>query len=150
MDTPLDRLSAHVKAQGLKSSNQRAIILSAMNSDGKHHTVDEIYSSLQKDHPDIGIATVYRTIRLLCDAGIARELIINHQVSRYEIVSDDEHHDHIVCTSCGRFVEISSDLIEKEQVRIAGQNDFTLTDHSLILYGLCKECGTTSKTGATS
>ena len=147
MENPLDRLTAHVKERGLKSSNQRNIILAAMSSDQKHHTIDEIYALLRKDHSEIGIATVYRTVRLLCDAGIARELVINHQVSRYELILDDDHHDHIVCTTCGCFIEISSDLIEKEQIRIAKQNNFTLTDHSLVLYGLCRECSRKSKNG---
>lgn len=145
MKTPAERLDEHVKQKGLKSSGQRSVILSIMLGDERHHTVEELYEICKKKNPDIGIATVYRTVKLLCDAGIARELHINNDVTRYEIITDDTHHDHLVCIRCGNFVEIASDVIEKEQLKIAKQNGFDLTDHSLILYGICSSCAKKGK-----
>jgi len=140
MKPPVDRLNNHVKEHGMKTSTQRNLVLEIMLRDKKHLTVEELYETVKAENPDIGIATVYRTVRLLCDANIARELPITQQVSRYEIISERDHHDHLICTSCGRFVEISSDQIEQEQIRIAKKHEFTLTDHSLVLYGICKDC----------
>lgn len=140
MEFVLERLNDHLKEHGLKTSTQRNLVLEIMLREKKHLTVEELYAIVKAEHPDIGIATVYRTVRLLCEANIARELPITQQVSRYEIVSEGNHHDHLICTSCGRFVEISSEQIEREQLLIAKKYDFTLTDHSLILYGICKQC----------
>ena len=140
MSFALERLNDHLKEHGLKTSSQRNLVLEIMLREKKHLTVEELYAIVKTEHPDIGIATVYRTVRLLCAANIARELPITQQVSRYEIVSEGNHHDHLICTSCGRFVEISSEQIEREQLLIAKKHDFTLTDHSLILYGICKQC----------
>jgi Fur family ferric uptake transcriptional regulator len=140
MKTPSERLDEHVKSKGLKSSGQRAVILGIMLGEEKHHTAEELYELCKKKNPDIGIATVYRTVKLLCDAGIARELHFESGVTRYEIVTDDTHHDHLVCVRCGNFTEISSPLIEDEQIKIAKKNGFELTDHSLILYGICPSC----------
>jgi Fur family transcriptional regulator, ferric uptake regulator len=140
MKTPAERLDGYVKQKGLKSSGQRSVILSFMLKDAQHHTVEELYEICKKKNPEIGIATVYRTVKLLCDAGIARELHVNNDVTRYEVITDDTHHDHLVCVSCGSFAEISSEIIEMEQLKIAKQNGFELTDHSLVLYGICSSC----------
>jgi Fur family ferric uptake transcriptional regulator len=140
MKTPVERLDEHVKQKGLKTSGQRNEILRIMLGVSSHHTVEELYDICKKKNPDIGIATVYRTVKLLCDAGIVREIHVNNDVSRYEITADDTHHDHLVCVRCGNFTEISSPLIEDEQIRIAKKNGFELTDHSLILYGICSSC----------
>lgn len=140
MVNPEQKLSDHVKSRGLKSSSQRNVVLEVMTRVNKHCTIEEIYDFCRKQNQEIGIATVYRTVRLLCDAGIARELRVSHDISRYEVVTDEKHHDHIVCVSCGRFVEIHSESIEKEQDRIAREQGFILTDHSHVLYGECSVC----------
>jgi Fur family transcriptional regulator, ferric uptake regulator len=140
MEEPLELLNKHVKEKGLKSSAQRNVILTVMMKEKKHLTVDELYSLIKKENPEIGIATVYRTIHLLCDIGIVRELAISNAVSRYEILADGNHHDHLVCVSCGKFVEIVSSLIEKEQAKIAHTHGFILTNHTHVLYGRCPEC----------
>jgi Fur family transcriptional regulator, ferric uptake regulator len=140
MKSPIDRLMEHVKNKNLKSSTQRNHILSIMVNEKRHRTIEEIYAITKKENGDIGIATVYRTVRLLCDAGIAREIHMDRDVTRYEIITDESHHDHLICVTCGRFVEVESDIIEKEQLRIAQSRGFELTNHSLIMYGICTEC----------
>jgi Fur family transcriptional regulator, ferric uptake regulator len=140
MKTPLERLTEYVKDKKLKSSTQRNHILSIMVNEKRHRTIEEIYTIAKKGNSDIGIATVYRTVRLLCDAGIVREIYMGHDVTRYEIITDESHHDHLICVKCGRFIEVESDVIEKEQLRIAQSSGFELTNHSLIMYGICNEC----------
>lgn len=140
MKSPVTRLDDHIKGCGLRTSSQRNAILSIMESEKRHYTVEELYEITKKSNPGIGIATVYRTIRLFCEAGIIREIHLANDVTRYEVINDNTHHDHLICVECGTFVEISSGIIEKEQMRIAHNHGFELTDHSLILYGICKKC----------
>ena len=145
MTTLIDRLNSYVAAKRLKKSDQRSAILDIMMSKRGHLTADEIRGFLKKDKPDIGIATIYRTMKLFLDAGIVRELNIDG-TARYEIVSEG-HHDHLVCTSCGKTVEITSATIEKEQETIAAKHGFQLTDHTLLLLGLCQTCRAKKKSG---
>lgn len=140
MKSPVGRLDDHIKGCGLRASVQRNAILSIMEKNKRHYTVEELYGITKKTSPGIGIATIYRTIRLFCEAGIIREIHLANDVTRYEVISDNTHHDHLICIECGTFAEISSEIIEKEQSRIAKNNGFKLTDHSLILYGICKKC----------
>lgn len=133
-----DRLSDYAAAKSLKNSGQRTAILDLMISKRGHHTADELWGFLKKKHPDIGIATVYRTMKLFLDAGIVKELNIDG-TARYELAAEG-HHDHLVCSVCGKTVEITSPAIEKEQEAIAKQHGFELTDHTLLLLGICGEC----------
>ncbi|MBP9023419.1 MAG: transcriptional repressor [Spirochaetes bacterium] len=140
MSSAIEKFNEYVKNSGLKSSAQRNHILEIMESKHIHRTVEEIYDIVKKSNPEIGIATVYRTVKLLCEAGIAKEIHINHDVTRYEISSENSHHDHLICQNCGKFVEIESDTIEKEQAKIAAKYNFDLKDHCHILYGICGDC----------
>lgn len=140
MRTPESRLDDHIKDSGLRTSSQRNAVLSIMGNEKKHYTVEEIYEIAKRSDSGIGIATIYRTVRLLCNAGIAREIHLLNEVTRYELITDSSHHDHLICVNCGMFVEVSSEIIEKEQSRIALQHGFNLTNHNLVLYGICKKC----------
>lgn len=140
MSSTIEKLNEYVKNNGLKISSQRNHILEIMESEHIHRSVEEIYDIVKKSNPEIGIATVYRTVKLLCDAGIAKEIHTSHDLTRYEIVSDNSHHDHLICQNCGKFIEIESDIIEKEQAKIAAKYDFELKDHCHILYGICGDC----------
>lgn len=140
MRSPEIRLNEHIKGSGLRPSTQRNAILSIMEMEKRHYTIEEIYEIARKSDSGIGIATIYRTIRLFCDAGIVREIQLLNGVTRYEVIVDNTHHDHLICADCGKFVEISSEKIEKEQSRIAQSYGFELTNHILILYGICSEC----------
>ena len=138
MNSLLEKFNLYAVKNKLRKSGQRDAVLSVFLRQSEHLSVDEIYNLLRKENPDIGIATVYRTVNLLREAGIVKELHLDG-VIRYEILSE-RHHDHLVCSSCGTTVEISSDIIEKEQEALAEKHGFVLTDHSLILTGLCSTC----------
>jgi Fur family ferric uptake transcriptional regulator len=103
-------------------------------------TAEEIYLAVKKKHPGIGYATVYRTLKLLCEAGICRELTCEDGIKRYEYQSQDEHHDHLICTKCGIFVEVVDPEIEKLQERLFKSNGFYPERHRMELYGICKKC----------
>jgi len=142
----IEKLEQFVRDKQLKKSSQRNVILNAMTQSNKHLTVDEIHSLVKIHNPEIGVATIYRTMHLLCEAGIAKELIINSSTTRYEIITS-HHHDHLICTECGLFIEIYSDKIEKEQHLLAKKHGFTLDDHRLLLFGLCPKCKNAAQSG---
>ena len=90
---------------------------------------------------NIGIATTYRTLNLLSEAGLAEQKTFNDtNTTVYEPRFPDRHHDHIICNKCGLIIEFEDKDIEKQQKRIAKKHGFELTDHTLYLYGLCKDC----------
>ncbi|OHD67780.1 MAG: transcriptional repressor [Spirochaetes bacterium RBG_16_49_21] len=133
-------LNGYIRKNNLKSSSQRGIILEAFLSSNRHITADELRDIIKIENPNIGIATIYRTMKLLCECGLCRELILEDGKTRFEAVYDHEHHDHLICTKCGAFVEILSPEIEKLQKKIARKNGFILKSHRLNLYGICKAC----------
>ena len=137
---PSDQLSEYLAGQGLKSTRQRDDILDVFVSAGRHVSAEELYLLVRKAHPRIGYATVYRTLKLLTDAGLAQERRFDDGFTRYEYNASDGHHDHLICTSCGRIVEFENERIEQLQQDVARKNRFQVQSHKLELYGLCSDC----------
>jgi len=136
-------LAAYLERHGLKQTRQREAILGSFLEAGGHITSDELYQQIRRAHPRIGYTTVYRTLKLLVDAGLAQERHFDDGAARYEI--EQEHHDHLVCTECGKIVEFESRMIEEEQSRIAEHYDFRVHRHRHELYGHCGECRSARK-----
>ncbi|GLI39794.1 transcriptional repressor [Geobacter hydrogenophilus] len=130
----------YIARQGLKSTRQRDIILDAFLSSDRHLSIEELYLKLRAKHPNIGYATVYRTLKLFAESGIAREIHFGDGQTRYEHVSEGEHHDHLVCTGCGTIIEFENESIEKLQDEVAVAHGFLIKHHKLELYGLCAKC----------
>lgn len=126
--------------KGLRETPQRERILDEFLKREQHTTAEELYDIVKGRDPTIGQATVYRVLKLLCEAGLAREVDFGDGVMRYEHLYGHQHHDHLVCTSCGKTVEIVDPAIEELQRRLAESAGFQLTDHEMYLYGLCKAC----------
>ncbi len=133
-------LSNYIKSRNLKHSEQRQIILDAFLKTERHLTAEELYEIVKKKNSNIGQATIYRAMKLFSDAGLCRELKVEDGVTRYEHLFNHEHHDHLICTECGKIVEILSPEIEEEQDRIAKKNGFVLEKHRFELYGVCRDC----------
>jgi Fur family ferric uptake transcriptional regulator len=131
-------LARFLEKHSYKHTKQRDVILEAFLDCSGHITSDELYSSLRSSNPNIGYTTVYRTLKLLCEAGIAQERHFDDGVARYE--RTQAHHDHLVCTHCGKIVEFESEIIELTQEKIALQYGFRLERHRHELYGACTEC----------
>ncbi len=129
-----------VREKGLKHSAQRIDILLTFLKTEKHLTADELHTLVKKKNPAIGIATVYRTLKLLCESGLSSELRLGDGSVRYEHFYGHEHHDHLVCIKCGNFTEVLDTEIEKLQERLARKEGFTLQGHKLLMYGVCKKC----------
>lgn len=133
-------LLEHLKSKNRKQSKQRAEILEVFLKSPRHLTANELYREVQKNNPAIGFATVYRTLKLLCEAGICREMALEDGVTRYERQHGHDHHDHLVCTKCGRVVEVMDQTIEEHQERLFKKYGFYPQRHRMELYGICKRC----------
>ncbi|WP_305041061.1 Fur family transcriptional regulator [Geoalkalibacter sp.] len=130
----------YLSDKGLKSTQQREIILDEFLRAGSHLSTEELYLRIRRQHPNIGYATVYRTLKLFSECGIAEEHNFGDGQTRYESVAGEEHHDHLICTGCKRIIEFEDPRIESLQDEVARLHDFKILDHRLELYGLCSEC----------
>lgn len=130
----------YILEKGLKSTRQRDIILETFLSSERHMSIEELYLKLRAKHPNIGYATVYRSLKLFAESGIAREMQFGDGQTRYEHVEEGEHHDHLVCTRCGTILEFENETIEQLQTAVAASHDFLIQTHKLELYGLCAKC----------
>lgn len=136
----LQILDTFIYNKGIRHSKPREQILRVFLETERHLSVQELFGLVQKKHPTIGIATIYRTMALACEAGLAREIDFGEGNVRYEHLYGHEHHDHLVCIQCGAFREITNSRIEKEQMRMANEHGFDLVRHRHVLYGVCPEC----------
>ncbi len=130
----------YIARKGLKSTRQRDIILDGFLATDDHVSIEELYLKLRARHQNIGYATVYRTLKLFSESGIAREIQFGDGQTRYEHVTEGEHHDHLVCTKCGEVQEFSNEAIEKLQEEIAESHGYIVHTHKLELYGICPKC----------
>ena len=131
-------LNRYLETKGFKQTRQREAILEIFLQVTGHITSEELYQRVRESHPHIGYTTVYRTMKLLCDAGLAHERHFDGGVTRYEI--PHEHHDHLVCVRCGKIVEFECAMIESAQEEIAERYGFQVLRHRHELYGHCAEC----------
>jgi Fur family transcriptional regulator, ferric uptake regulator len=129
-----------ISNKGLKTTRQRDVILDAFLSSDRHMSIEDLYLKLRVKNPRIGYATVYRTLKLFAESGIAREIQFGDGQTRYEHVAEGEHHDHLVCTRCGAIIEFENETIERLQDEVANSYGFIIETHKLELYGTCAKC----------
>jgi Fur family ferric uptake transcriptional regulator len=132
------QLSDHLDHKGMKHTRQRDAILEAFVGSSGHVTSEQLYEKVRERNPEIGAATVYRTLKLFCEAGVAQQRNFRDGVTLYE--HEEQHHDHLICVSCGEIIEFECEFIEEEQQKIAGRYGYTLTSHQHHLYGRCPKC----------
>lgn len=130
----------YIRGKNLRHSEQRMQILDVFLKMEKHLTAEELHRLVQRKNPSIGTATVYRTLKLLRDSGLCRELRLQDGTTRYEHLYEHEHHDHMVCTDCGVLVEVLDPRIEKLQEKLAKDHGFHIKSHKLEIYGICRKC----------
>ncbi|NRD46107.1 Fur family transcriptional regulator [Corallococcus exiguus] len=140
-DKDKDEVLARYMAQhGLKSTRQRSLIIDTFFEVGGHLSVEELWNKVREQDTKVSVATVYRTMKLLNECGLAHARNFGDGQTRYEAAAGREHHDHLICTSCGTIVEFENDRIETLQDVVARKHGFTVTSHKMELYGLCREC----------
>ena len=134
------QLKSYLKQRGFKSTRQRDIIAGEFLKCGEHVTAEELYKKISKKYKNIGYTTVYRTLKLIAKSGLATERVFADNLTRYEPLSAEDHHDHLICLNCGSITEFENLKIEKLQERIANEFGFNTVTHKMELYGYCRKC----------
>ena len=141
-------LEGYLKSRGLKMTKARDTVLAAFLGLESHVSADAVYEAARLIDPGIGQATVFRTIKLLSDSGLAREACRDDGARRYEHAYNHAHHDHLTCVLCGAVVEFIDPEIEHAQESVYSRYGFMSSGHRLELFGLCPLCS--GKPGVTS
>lgn len=137
---PEQQLADYLARHGMKLTSQRKLILSAFYEAGDHLSAEEFYQKLRNIDPSLGQATVYRTLKLMKEAGLAREHRFGDDVARFEPRLGEDHHDHLICEECGATVPVFNQQIEELQRQLAKEHGFRPTSHRMYLYGVCPAC----------
>lgn len=146
MSISQEKFKELLKEKGLKVTNQRLLVLEVLASHrDSHMTAEDIYDLVKEDYPDIGLATIYRTVQLLLEMQLVDRINLDDGCVRYEIgeVYDGEgkhHHHHLICKTCGKIQPFKDDLLEELERHIEEKMGFHVLDHELKFYGQCKEC----------
>jgi len=138
--SPAVALGAYLAERGLKHSRQRDRIAETFFAMGGHVSVEELVARVRRIDPRVSVATVYRTMKLLSDCGLAMARQFGGGQTRYEAAAGREHHDHMICTRCGEIVEFANEKIESLQELVARRHGFEVELHKLELYGRCARC----------
>ncbi|PLY12750.1 transcriptional repressor [Sulfurimonas sp. CVO] len=137
----LSDFKALLKKNNLKFTIQREVILETLYNSDEHLTPESLHNLIQEKFPNLktGIATVYRTLSLLEESDMVTSLSFGAQGKKYELGAK-HHHDHFICKMCGSIIEFVDEKIEERQRKIADELGFDMQDHSMQIYGICKEC----------
>lgn len=139
----LDNYKDSLRNEGYKLTYQREAILNTILENREEHlSCDEIYNIVSKDNPEIGIATVYRTLQLFEKLDIVYKLNFDDGFSRYELNqgTGDHHHHHLICLKCGKVMEVKLDLLDSLEKKIENDENFAIVDHNVQFYGYCSDC----------
>jgi Fur family ferric uptake transcriptional regulator len=135
-----DILHGHLKRVGLKQTGQRDTILRTFLETRDHLSTDELHRLVQKKDARIGYTTVYRTLKLLAECGLASEVAFHDGIARYEHQYNRRSHHHMVCTECGSSVEFFSQEVDRLEQEIGHAHHYLTTRHTFQIYGLCEDC----------
>jgi Fur family ferric uptake transcriptional regulator len=133
-------LNGYLRQKGLKQTSQRFIILDAFLSSGKHISADELHTIIRKKNPRIGFSTVYRTLRLFTECGLAGEVNFGDGRARFERGFDKSQHGHLICNNCGRTEEFTIGTMQRSLKQITAKSGFKGEGHRFEVYGLCRKC----------
>jgi len=132
----------YLTKKALRLTPQRRLILDYFLHAEWHLSAEDLYQRIRQLDSRVGYSTVYRTLKLLCECSLARELPLGGDRSHFEPMYKVQHHDHLICTNCGRIIEFFCKEIEDLQQKICAEHRFMLTKHTHEIYGLCADCKT--------
>jgi Fur family ferric uptake transcriptional regulator len=138
-------LQAYMGTRGLRSTDQRRLIVETFFQSPNHVSIEELLAQVRAEDPKVGYATVYRTLKLMAESGIAYERQFGDGLTRYELADDEAHHDHLICDECGSITEFEEPEIERLQEKVAAKYGFELKNHKHELHGLCRDCRARAK-----
>ena len=140
-----ERFKEILRKKGLKVTAQRRLVFEAVAAHpGEHLTAEEIYGLVRDQYPEIGLATVYRTVQMLVDLQVIDKVSFGDGLARYELAVEDDgnhhHHHHAICQNCGEVLSFEEDLLDTLEQAVYEATGFQVTDHEVKLYGYCKKC----------
>lgn len=138
MMTDQEEISRRLNSKGYRLTKQRLTVLKALQGTKSHPDANWIYEKVRKEIPHISLGTIYRTLGVLKETGLLRELDYGSSLSRYD--ANAENHVHIVCTNCGRIADLELPLGTELERQAQGATDFAINDYRLEFYGLCPDC----------
>lgn len=130
----------YLNKKGLKNTSQRQTILEVFLKTNKHLSAEDFYRLIKKTHRSIGFATVYRTLKLISESGLSREVNLGDRIVRIEHEYGHKHHDHLICIKCGKFIEVFDPEIERLQESLTKKYQFKTIRHRLDIFGFCNRC----------
>jgi Fur family transcriptional regulator, ferric uptake regulator len=133
-------LHRHLKRVGLKHTAQRDTILRTFRETREHLSTDQLYRLVRKKDPRVGFTTVYRTLKLLAECGLASAVAFHDGISRYEHQYNRRSHHHMVCTQCGSSLDFFSPEVDHLEQEIGQKHRFVTTRHTLQIYGTGEDC----------
>lgn len=134
-----------LREKGLKVTSQRLMVLNILSDHGDEHlTVEEIYDLAKEESPEIGLATIYRTVQVLLELHVIEKVTFDDGFARYELNGEEtgsgHRHHHAICTQCGKVYSLETDLLDTLEKQVFESLGFEVTDHEVKLYGLCSAC----------
>ena len=134
-----------LREKGLKVTSQRLMVLNILSTHGDEHlTVEEIYDLAKEESPEIGLATIYRTVQVLLELHVIEKVTFDDGFARYELNGEEtgsgHRHHHAICTQCGKVYSLDTDLLDTLEKQVFKSLGFEVTDHEVKLYGLCSAC----------
>ena len=148
-DLRVQRFADFLTRSGLKSTRQRERIVHAFFDARRHLSAEELYHRIRTQDPSIGLVTVYRTLKLLQEAGLATGRQFGDTYTRFDPNPADRPHDHLICTRCGKIQEYADPSLHALREKLARSRGFTVLEHRLELYGFCRDCARLNKSRAT-
>jgi len=134
------RFQEYLRSQGLRFTPQRREIVAKVFATPDHFEADDLVLACRRERKPISRATIYRTLPLLVQSGLIREVLFGENQTHYEHIRDNEHHDHLVCVKCGKVFEFCDASIERLQKEVCAQYGFHPHTHSLEIKGYCSRC----------
>jgi Fur family ferric uptake transcriptional regulator len=140
IDDSLAILDKYISSQGLRMTRQRRLIVEVLLATDGHLNIDELYQEVRQRDDNVGYATIYRTLKLLTECGLATSSHFGDGPVRFESAVNRSHHDHLICTACEKIIEFENEEIERMQEKVCKALNFQMTDHKMEIYGLCQAC----------
>jgi Fur family ferric uptake transcriptional regulator len=140
IDREIGRFQGFLQHQRLKLTNERRALVREIFGAHYHFEADELLEHMREKRLKISRATVYRTLDLLVKSGMVRRVHLGEDHYHYERVTENSHHDHLICTTCGGVIEFHDPELEQRQLRICARRGFTPTFHNLQILGICSRC----------
>jgi Fur family ferric uptake transcriptional regulator len=140
----VEAFSRYLQEKKLKLTSQRKMILMTFLDQPGHISAEDLFQRARQKQANVGFATVYRTLKHLTLCGLARELDFGEGRVKYEPEFNRQHHDHMICNSCGVYIEFLNPQIEELQEQVSRKHGFKIVSHRMQLYGICQKCQKTT------